>query len=247
MASTLLTPLVSKGDHLPVFMVPAPGTTPFSLIRLARSLTSERPVYSFEPPELVNDLLPYDSVEDLASAYLAEIKEVQPAGPYYIGGHCGGATIALEIVRQLESKFDDVALLFLLEAITPRLKSSNSNDNEDIPTEEAASMELALHTIFEHIVSQLELLPKEYAEHFRKVSYELLMMSAQYRASSISAPILHIRTQTHSASLYKGWNKITTSGIEEHIVAGDTYSILTPPIVGTLGEILDNLLCSSNL
>jgi hypothetical protein len=103
-------------------------------------------------------------------------------------------------------------------------------------------MERAMQTIFEHISSQLTLLPKNYAEHFRKVSYHLLQMADKYRAPQVKAPIGLIRTTTHSATLYEGWKTITTSGVEEYIVSGDSYSMLAPPIVATLGEILDQLL-----
>lgn len=242
MSTELLTPLVTKGAQSPLFIVPAPGTTPFSLIKLARSLKSGRPVYSFEPPGMEGDRLPFDTIEEIANAYLAEIKTVQATGPYYLGGHCGGAAIALEITKQIESQFGEVALLILLEAITPKRANIAATGDIAEPTQDSVSMERAMQTIIEHISSQLTLLPKEYAEHFGKVTYQLLHIADQYRASSVKAPIAHIHTRTHSAMVYEGWNTITTSGFEEYIMSGDTYSILAPPLVTTLGEKLDQLL-----
>jgi hypothetical protein len=67
-------------------------------------------------------------------------------------------------------------------------------------------------------------------------------MADKYRAPQVKAPIGLIRTPTHSTTLYEGWQTITTSGVEEYIVSGDSYSMLAPPIVAKLGEILDQLL-----
>ena len=242
MSSELLTPLATKGTQSPLFIVPAIGTTPFSLIKLARSLKSGRPVYSFEPPGFEGDTLAYDTIEKLAGAYLTEIKTVQATGPYYLGGHCGGALIALEMVKQIESQFDEVALLIILEAITPKCANISTTEDKVDSKQESASMERAMQTVLEHISSQLMLLPKNHAEHFGKVTHHLFQMADKYRAPSVKAPIVHIHTRTHSRMVYQGWSTLTTSGIEEHIISGDTYSILAPPIVTTLAEKLDQQL-----
>lgn len=242
MSTELLTPLVTKGAQSPLFIVPAPGTTPFSLIKLARSLKSGRPVYSFEPPGFEGDSLTYGTIEKLASAYITEIKTVQATGPYYLGGHCGGALIALEMAKQIESQFDEVALLIILEAITPKRVNIATTEDKVNSKQESASMECAMQTVFEHINSQLTLLPRNHAEHFGKVTYHLLQMADKYRAPSVKAPIVHIHTRTHTAMAYQGWRTVTTSGIKEHIISGDTYSILAPPIVTTLADKFDQLL-----
>lgn len=242
MNSKLLTPLVTKGTQLPIFIVPALGTTPFSLIRLARSLKGGHPVYSFELPGAEDGLLPYNTIEEIAIAYLAEIKTVQATGPYYVAGNCGGAAIALEITKQIESQYHEVARLIILEAITPNRSSIAATGNKFDSTQESAPRERAMQTINEHISSQLALLPRNYAENFGKVSYHLLQMAGKYRAPQVKAPIGLIRTTTHPAILYEGWNTITTSGVEEHIVSGDAYSMLALPVVTILGEKLDQLL-----
>ena len=47
----------------------------------------------------------------MAESYLAEIRTVQPEGPYYLGGYCAGAYVALEMAVQLRRQGEEVALL----------------------------------------------------------------------------------------------------------------------------------------
>ena len=51
------------------------------------------------------------TVEEMAAAYISEARTVQPEGPYYLGGYCSGAYIALEMANQLQSQGCEVALL----------------------------------------------------------------------------------------------------------------------------------------
>ena len=58
------------------------------MIRLARSVSPERPAYSFIAAGMEDGREPHKSIEEMASAYLAEIRTVQNSGPYYLSGHC---------------------------------------------------------------------------------------------------------------------------------------------------------------
>ena len=51
--------------------------------------------------------------------YIAELKQIQPDGPYLLGGFSGGGLIAWEMARQLEAAGDEVALTVLLDTPLP--------------------------------------------------------------------------------------------------------------------------------
>jgi thioesterase domain-containing protein len=55
----------------------------------------------------------------MASAYLEEIRTVQPHGPYFIGGFSGGGITAFEMAHQLKAAGEEVAMLLLLDSILP--------------------------------------------------------------------------------------------------------------------------------
>ncbi len=54
-------------------------------------------------------------IQSLAAQYVAEIRTIQPSGPYIIGGFCFGGLVALEIAQQLQAQKQEVALLILVE------------------------------------------------------------------------------------------------------------------------------------
>jgi thioesterase domain-containing protein len=55
----------------------------------------------------------------MAAHYIAEMRQVQTRGPYYIGGHCAGAWPAYEVARQLRAAGEQVAGLVLVDVEPP--------------------------------------------------------------------------------------------------------------------------------
>jgi len=60
-----------------------------------------------------------ETVEEIADAYLAECRRVQPVGPYRIGGFCMGGPIAVEMARSLARDGELVDLLLLDPRVSP--------------------------------------------------------------------------------------------------------------------------------
>ena len=52
----------------------------------------------------------------MASHYLREVRELQPEGPYYLGGFCMGGSVAFEMAQQLTRDGQPVALLALFDS-----------------------------------------------------------------------------------------------------------------------------------
>jgi hypothetical protein len=71
---------------------------------------SDQPIYVLEKD---NDL----NVYDLARQNARDILKVQPDGPYLIGGHSYGGTVAMEIAAVLESWGHDVGLVLVSTAV----------------------------------------------------------------------------------------------------------------------------------
>jgi thioesterase domain-containing protein len=52
----------------------------------------------------------------MAESYLREIRELQPEGPYYLGGFCMGGQVAVEIAQRLVRDGEQVNLLFAIDS-----------------------------------------------------------------------------------------------------------------------------------
>jgi thioesterase domain-containing protein len=59
------------------------------------------------------------SVEEMAAAYIQQIKTAQPQGPYFLIGECFSAPVAYETARQLLNQGEGVAMLAFLDGRVP--------------------------------------------------------------------------------------------------------------------------------
>ncbi len=116
--SSLVVCLQPRGSKRPLFLIHTGGGYVFFYRALAWRLGADRPVYGVRAETRSEGLgRPFDrskSIEELAARYIAEIKTVQPKGPYSLGGGCFGGVIAFEMARQLREQGEEVAAPVLL-------------------------------------------------------------------------------------------------------------------------------------
>ena len=240
----LSVPLITKGDDPPLFIVPSAATTSLSLTLLARSITPSRPIYSFVFPELEDKQVMPQNVEEMGARFVSELKSIRPKGPYFLAGHCFGATPAVEIVRQLEAAGDTVALLVLIESFAVGIAETPGTGSPTDETNEvhAVEFEAAIHEQISQMGAKLGMLPVEVREHFVNVTTHHVEMAFSYLAKPISAPILQVRTTQHPESIFRNWRNLTTRGYIERIIPGTTDSILQAPDVTALASEIGDVL-----
>ncbi len=102
-------------DGVPLFLVAGMFGNVLNLSHLAHLLGEERPFYAIQARGLYGDAPPHESFEEMARDYLAEIRQVQPKGPYLLGGFSGGGLIAFEIARQLLAQGEQIETVILLD------------------------------------------------------------------------------------------------------------------------------------
>ena len=110
-----LVPINPGGFHVPLFLVHGAEGNILLYRQLSRRLGPEQPVYGFQSLGLNGGRL-HLSVEDMSSHYVKELVNLQPDGPYCLGGYCLGGTIAFEMAHQLQAQGRQVALVAMLEA-----------------------------------------------------------------------------------------------------------------------------------
>jgi phthiocerol/phenolphthiocerol synthesis type-I polyketide synthase E len=110
-----LVPIHTGGSRPPFFCAHGAGGNVLIYRDLARRLGTDQPFYGLQSPGLDGSCEPLTRIEDMAAAYLKEIRKVQPHGPYFLGGYCLGGTVAFEIAQQIHAQGDRVALLALFD------------------------------------------------------------------------------------------------------------------------------------
>ena len=101
----------TAGSRRPVFWVCSNAAEPGWF---ARALGPDQPLYVFRSGAGISDYTEND-IQAFALRYLAEIEEVCPEGPFFLGGYCQGGVIALAIAQHALRRKRHVPLLVLMD------------------------------------------------------------------------------------------------------------------------------------
>ena len=110
-----LVPIHRSGDRPPLFLVHAAEGNVLLYRSLAAHLGADQPVYGLQSAGLDGRSRIDGRFETVAERYIKEIRQVQPHGPYMLGGYCLGGTLALEMAQQLIQSGETVGLVALIE------------------------------------------------------------------------------------------------------------------------------------
>jgi acyl transferase domain-containing protein/thioesterase domain-containing protein/acyl carrier protein len=115
-------------QRAPFFLVAGMFGNVLNLRHLANLIGQDRRFYGLQARGLYGDHTPHETFEAMASDYIAELRTVQPAGPYLLGGFSGGGITAYEMARQLILAGERIALLVLLDTPLPFSPPLTSRD-----------------------------------------------------------------------------------------------------------------------
>jgi thioesterase domain-containing protein/acyl carrier protein len=110
-----LAPVQPNGHKRPLFLCQGVGI----YSPLIPYLDRDRPIYGLVALTPEGNAAPYESVEGLAAEYIAEMRQLQPEGPYLLGGLSYGGIIAYEMAQQLVASGQKVDILALFDTILP--------------------------------------------------------------------------------------------------------------------------------
>ena len=188
---------------------------------LAHALGPEQPVLIVHPHGLVGDAIP-DSIEAMAADRVRALRALRPHGPYVVGGHCNGATVAFEMARQLTALGEEVPAVVIIEARAPA--------GQDRPREHAADE--AYVTFDGGGVRRLT--PRD------RVSDALLRYAQamdRYTGGHFPGHLIAVRARDLvDPRPEMGWSRYATS-VEVHVLPGD-HRTLVSRHVGELAQTL---------
>jgi thioesterase domain-containing protein len=194
----------------------------------------------------------------MASRYLAEIRAVQPAGPYLLGGICLGAMVAYEMARLLAAAGEPAAFVGVLDTSAD---SFSELEVSQLPVEAGIASELGIplapealealapearlpHVVAEGLRSLA--LPagftladaRRYLEIFR-LNYQALSRytppASDGRVTLFASP----EAELPAADPTHGWAAVARGGVEVIPVEGDQATMLKSPLVEQLAARLE--------
>jgi thioesterase domain-containing protein/aryl carrier-like protein len=98
-------------DDPPLFFVHSGTGTVTDYAGIASHFADGQHVIGLQSLGLADDEEPVTTVEEMARAYLEEVRRIQPAGPYLFAGWSMGGYVALEMARQTGGDAADVFLV----------------------------------------------------------------------------------------------------------------------------------------
>jgi thioesterase domain-containing protein/acyl carrier protein len=199
------------GTRSPFFCVHDQSGEVLGLRALAERL-DDRPVHGLRTVDVGDGEVP--SIERTAATYLDAIREVQPVGPYLIGGSCFGGVIAFEAAQQLVRSSEEVALLVLLDTAFPSPRARETAGRarrywwrvSDLPVAEQVS--LVARTLRERMASRLRAMSghRYSAPRSRAIDRACRAAGHRYAPQRYPGPALLIRigAQTNQG----GWEQL---------------------------------------
>lgn len=117
--SPVVQPINPAGSLPPFFYMHGVYGDVSSLRNFGSLLEPQQPLYGLEAIGLRPGQEPDESIEAMAARCAAAIREVQPHGPYNLGGFCFGGVLAYEVARQLGEAGEHTAFLAIIEGSAP--------------------------------------------------------------------------------------------------------------------------------
>jgi thioesterase domain-containing protein len=203
----------------------------------------------------------------MAAWYIRCLREVQPAGPYSLGGWSMGGVVAFEMARQLEQQGETVDLLVLIDSFAP----GGEGRQERVADGELVALFaydvarlfgidlLALPPHFEQLAAgdalswlsveakRLGLLPPglgsdELEQRFAVFQSNFRALE-RYSGGPCSAPLVLFKaaeplTATARPDPDLGWGRLLQRPMQVHALPGDHYTLLQQPHVQSLAALL---------
>lgn len=124
-----LVPIRKQGQQSPLFCIHQVGGNVLNYTQLLPAIEN-RPVYGIQSAGLVQEDDHPGTIEGLATMYIAEMKLVQPKGPYLLAGGSMGGMLAYEMAQQLKKTGDTVSHLMLFDTFGPNFDISKYENEE---------------------------------------------------------------------------------------------------------------------
>ncbi|MFD0367065.1 amino acid adenylation domain-containing protein [Streptomyces sp. NPDC127114] len=147
------TPKGAEGVTTPVFCWPGLGGYPMNLRLLGRESGLGRPFYGVQAHGINEGERPYPTVQEMAAADVAEIRRIQPEGPYLLWGYSFGARVAFEAAWQLEQAGEKVEQLLLLCPGNPKVRAADADRHGREASYANPAYVTILHSVFAGSVS----------------------------------------------------------------------------------------------
>nr|WP_225732372.1 non-ribosomal peptide synthetase [Nocardia sp. JCM 34519.1] len=223
---------------------------------LARYVPAAFPIYGLQSPALSEDAYLPGSLREMAHRYVAEIRAVQPNGPYRLLGWSLGGVLAHAVATELQAAGEEVALLAMLDS-HPEIDVSDfraavrdalaelgigadallpgvGDDIHDL-TDDALA---ALHAI---IPADMAVLTPERVRRIYRSAVRSAELIAEHRPSVFRGTLDYFSAAGHEAAA-ASWQPFVDGVIDDHPIGAAHDQMTSPEALEEVGPRLSRLL-----
>jgi len=211
-----LVPIKTSGSKDPVYMIHGGGLNVLFYKPIVAYMDQDQPIYGFQALGLNKPAEPVGSLQEIASAYIADLLKVNPEGPYCLTGYSFGGLIAFEMAKQLVDRGKKVKFVGIVDTYLGSV--------DDKVTEGSAKLTKKIVRQF----TKIPFLIKSFID-YPKDTYNYQLNTLKYKINSIY-PIFKI---SETAEVKNGSEDLTPYETEIYNIyaaAHEGYHISPAPI-----------------
>lgn len=263
-----VVPIQERGQRPPFFCIHDGNGQVLNYRELARYMGDEQPFYGIQCLGLDGADVPFVRIDEMAAFYVGEIRKVQPAGPYYLGGYSFGGRVAYVMAQQLLAAGEEVAFLGLIDSYchtgqrriglgqwlarhVDRLRALRAGQ---VPaylgmrvrnSVEMAFMAARLR-LFSGAWEYYERRGREIPRFLRRPVEANDIIRRDYQAQPYDGAATLFKAELYAwnhPDAHEGWHDLVKGGLEVRPIPGRHFEIVKPPHVQTLArELSDSLI-----
>jgi acetoacetyl-CoA synthetase len=240
------------GTGTPVFIVHGLSGSVMDCWSLVRNLKTPRPVYGFHAVGLDGEQPPQARVEDIAATYIAQMRAVQPRGPYAVVGYSFGGLVAIEMGQQLQRAGEKMELICLLDSYVHQDLPWNAWVRHRLQRARRKLRELSVPQLLGYAFGKLAVAAGGVAVGVgipvarppnalagltpvrRRIHESMNAAMEAYRPQQFNnGPVLYLRAQVTLGEYYDPlslWQRIAGSGIKTVEIPGGHLDMLGPSV-----------------
>ncbi len=234
-----------SGKYPPVFFVHSGRGGAEAYITLASSFHQEQPIYVIENYNYKNDPPLLETIEAMATKYLAYVQSVQQAGPFYLGGWSLGGVIAFEMAQIIKRQGQEVKVVYFLDTILftkfecSRVRAGLKNVLQNDPFYRQLPQPYQDHVKEADRIQTLAMLaykPLPYAG-------DVVLLKASDKWSFLEIPEFRLNWAEKKfmhkafAKQHNGWSKLIPN-LQTHSVSGHHQAIMEGDNAHTMARII---------
>jgi thioesterase domain-containing protein len=261
-----------QGSHPPLFCVHGGFGGILFYGELARCLGTEQPLYGLQAEGLDGSPIHHSTIPSMAAHYVRQMRQVQPQGPYFLGGYSFGGVVAFEMAHQLYAVDQEVALLVLFDSsdyknpprrysLVERIELDLQSQGFRFPAEKVQYLLQCAGSRLKSSLIQRFRRARDFFDQTKRLKKKSDLVSSSalevVRESNRQALCKYqIRPYPGQITLFRaedpddgyiypidnGWTRYAEGGLQIYKIPGQHQQIFARPNVGVLAEKLEGCL-----